>query len=747
MIDLFKKISIRSKLQIVLILVCLLSILVTGYIGYTSARKAINSSIYEGLTALRVRQADSIEAYYDRIQQEVLSLSESPIVVDAFLAFKPAFEKLNEQSLTAPQLKKLREFYKDEVFPRLGNTNEVKPLVDTYLPQSNAGRYLQYEFIADNPFPLGSKYQLNNPGDGSDYSKAHALYNPKFKRIIQLFDYYDIFLIDGETGNVIYNVSKELDFSTNLRNGIYAYTNLGNAFKQVLKSRDPNFTTAVDFETYRPSYDRPAAFIATTIFDGTRFLGSLVFQISIDRINQNMTVDGKWREVGLQETGESILVGRDYTLRSEPREFIENPEQYLESLHDIGVMEDTIAKIRHSRTPILFQTMEHPLVEKALNGKEGTERSQDLSKKPILVSYQPVQLGPFNWALMTVMDEAEAFAPINHFARRLLITAAILLPTVALLSNWISGLFTRPIARLLSGTCSIAEGDTNVQVCITSKDELGKLGQSFNLMSQKLYEKDICLQKQLAENEKLLLNVLPPIAVERMQRGERDFADNYTDVTIIYADIGGFPSLCSRFTPQASVKLLNQLIGAFDEMAETYGIDKLKTVGTSYVAVSGLSNPRIDHAKQAVDFSIAMFKTIERYRQANLTNLTDLTDLTLDIGIHSGEVVGGIIGKTKFIYEIWGCTMQIVHGIHSSPERNLIQVTEPVFLALQKTYSFVSLKPISVKGIGEIPIWSVEIPDNFTTKVKPSRQITEVVNYTWDHENETENDSDDDSDD
>ena len=147
-------------------------------------------------------------------------------------------------------------------------------------------------------------------------------------------------------------------------------------------------------------------------------------------------------------------------------------------------------------------------------------------------------------------------------------------------------------------------------------------------------EKEICLQEQLAKNAKLLLNVLPPIAVERMQRGERDFADNYTDVTIIYADIGGFPSVGSRFTPQASAKLLNQVIGAFDEMAETYGIDKLKTFGTSYFAVSGLSNPRIDHAKQAVDLSIAMFKTIERFRQANLTNLTDLTDLSLDIGIH-----------------------------------------------------------------------------------------------------------------
>ncbi|MGK7930403.1 MAG: adenylate/guanylate cyclase domain-containing protein [Microcystaceae cyanobacterium] len=732
MINFLKKTSIRSKLQTILILVCLISILITGYIGYTSAREALNASIYEGLTALRVRQANSIEAYYDRVQQEVLNLSESPVVVEAFRAFKPAFQQLNEQTITPAQLDKLRDFYEEEAFPRLGNTSEAKPLVDTYLPQSNAGRYLQYEFIADNPFPLGSKYQLNNSGDGSDYSKAHALYNPRFKRIVQLFDYYDIFLIDGETGNVIYNVSKELDFGTNLRTGIYADSNLGNAFKQVLKSRDPNFTTAVDFETYRPSYDRPAAFIATTIFDGTQFLGSLIFQISIDRINQNMTVDGQWREVGLQETGESILVGRDYTLRSEPRDYIENPDKYFQYLRSIGVTEETIDKINHSRTPILFQKVEHPLVEKALNGQEGTERSQDLDKKPILASYQPVQVGPFSWALVTVMDEAEAFAPINRFARRLLVTAAILLPTVALLSNWLSGLFTRPIARLVLGTQSIAEGETDVQVNITSKDELGELGQSFNLMSQKLHEKETRLQEQLKENEKLLLNVLPPAAVKRVQQGERDFADSYTDLTLIYAEIEGFTELADTITPEESVQLLNQLIGAFDETAETYGIDKLKTIGTAYVAVSGLSTPRIDHGKQAVDFAIAMLKTIQRFSQANQINLT------LDIGIHSGEVVGGIVGKSKFIYEVWGSTMQIVHAIHSSPERDVIQVTEPVFLALQKTYSFVSLTPIMVKGIGAIPIWSLEIPDDFTEKVKSPRQQANVVDVSLDDNDEAE---------
>lgn len=707
-----KKASIRSKLQAILLLVCLLSILITGYVGYASARKALNSSIYEGLTALRVRQANEIESYYARVQQEVLSFSESPVVVDAFRAFKPAFQKLESQALNPTQLNDLKDVYIKQIFPKLGNTQDAASVVDSYLPQENAGRYLQYQYLAKNPFPIRSKYQLNDAKDGSDYSKAHAIFHPRFKRIIQLFDYYDIFLIDGATGNIIYNVSKEIDFATNLKTGNYSDTNLGNAFKEVLKSKDPNFTTAVDFEIYRPSYDSPAAFIATTIFDGTEFLGSLVFQISIDRINQNMTVNGKWREVGLQETGQSFLVGRDYTLRSEPRTYIENPDLFFERLRKRGTSQETIDKIYRTGTPILFAEMKHPLVEKALNGKSGTETSKDNTGKGWLVSYQPVQLGPFSWALATTMDEVEAFKPIHDFTRRLLITAAILLPAVALLSNWLSGLFTRPIARLVEGTRRIAGGETDVKVNITSQDELGELGQSFNQMSHSLHAKEQNLQEKLEENERLLLNILPPGAVKRMQEGEREFADTYKNVTLIYAEVEGFSELAATVDPEESVKLLNELMGAFDETAETYGIEKLKTIGTDYIAVCGLSIPRVDHAKRAVDFSIALLKTVQRFRTTHNTNVT------LDIGVHSGEVVGGIVGKSKFIYELWGNTMKIVHSIHSSPDVDVIQVTEPVVNSLDQIYQFKPLDPIMVKRIGLISIWELKLPEASTVTVK-----------------------------
>jgi class 3 adenylate cyclase len=279
----------------------------------------------------------------------------------------------------------------------------------------------------------------------------------------------------------------------------------------------------------------------------------------------------------------------------------------------------------------------------------------------------------------------------------------------------LSGLFTRPIGRLLAATKRIAAGDLDVQVDVNSKDELGELGRSFNEMSRSLKEKEQNLQLKVQENEDLLLNVLPPSAVKQFQDGDRSFADVYADVTLIYAEIEGFSDLVSKTDVSQSLQKLNELMGAFDEAAEYYGIEKLKTVGTAYIAVCGLSIPRVDHAKRSVDFAIAMLKTIQTFSASQASHVT------LDIGIHSGGIVGGIVGKSKFIYELWGDTMKVVHAIHSSPEEDVIQVTEPVLQALDKVYQFKSVPSVFVKGLGEIPVWELDLSSSATT-THPDRE-------------------------
>ncbi len=705
--DIFNFLNIRSKLQMILLLTSLISILLTGTIGYLSARQALNKSIYDGLTALRVKQAGEVEHYFELTQTEVLSLSEFPVIIEAFKAFQASYNQLQDKELSRDQGQKLKQFYENDVSSTLDLSPEELSSLDSYIPQDKAGKYLQSYYIATNPYPVAQKAQLDQAKDGSNYSQIHAKFHERFRRLTELYGYDDIYLIDGQSGNVIYTVNKEIDFGTNVKDGHFAGTNLAEAFNQVVKSKDPNFSTMVDFKSYEPSAGRPAAFIATTVFDGEKFLGALVFQLSSDRLNKLMTVNEKWRDVGLGMTGESFVVGSDYKIRSEPRIYLENPDQYFNFLRAQGASKQEIDEIWRVKSPILQQKIQTPAVLKALEGKSGTELLTDYRGVDVLSSYQPLSLGknlkqPLKWALVTKMDEKEAFAPIQDLARRFLITGAILLPLVAILSNWIANFFTRPISKLLEGTQRITEGITDIKVDVTSKDEFGELAASFNDMARNLHNKELTIKEQLEENERLLLNILPPSAVERVKGGERDFADSYVNVSLLYAEIEGFSDLLSEVTPEESVSLLNELIGGFDQSSENFAVEKLKTVGTSYLAACGLYVPRVDYAKRIVDFAVEMIEITQRFNKAHNANLS------LDIGIHSGSVTGGIVGKSKFIYELWGDSLKIAYAIHSSPDDDVIQVTEPIYEALDNIYAFKKMEDKLVKGIGNIAIWQVD---------------------------------------
>ncbi len=700
LISVFTLISIRSKLEAMILLACLLVILLTGYVSYISAKQALEEGIYNKLTLLRTRQASALNAFSDRIESEIQILSDSNLLINSFKAFKTAYKKLNSQSITPEQKQKLKEFYQKEVFPNLKLGPQGDPIIETYIPSSLAGQYLQFHYLASNPNPINASEELDRATDGSEYSKVHGQVHPNIRRIVKEYGSYDnIIIIDGETGDIIYNVSKEIDLGTNLKQGVYSHTNLAKAFNEALKVKNPHYIVMVDFENYRPNYDRPAAFVATNIFDGNKFLGVLVFEISPESINRVMTVNQEWQKVGLGNTGESFLIGPDSYLRSEFRLLLENSEQYFKSLRQAGYSQTTIKRIRDTGTPILQQKIKSQVVEKVLKGQQGTQLTRDYLGMRILSSYQPLEFLNLDWALIAEIDEAEAFKSIHQLNRRLLITAAIVLPLITLIANWFSRIFTRPIELLVQGTKRLAKGETNVEVKIDSRDEFGQLANSFNIMAQNLYEKEQNLQEKLQENENLLLNILPPSAVKRVQAGNMDFADRYASVSLLYAAVDGLTDLAAQVPPHESVQLLNELIRAFDETAENYGIEKLRTVGTNYIAVSGLSIPRVDHAKRCVDFAIALLKVVQNFSQKY--NF----ELTLGIGVHSGSVVGGIVGKSKFIYELWGETMKITDAIHVSSEPNAIHITEPVYHALENIYHFKQIDDVLVKGIGKVPVW------------------------------------------
>lgn len=204
------------------------------------------------------------------------------------------------------------------------------------------------------------------------------------------------------------------------------------------------------------------------------------------------------------------------------------------------------------------------------------------------------------------------------------------------------------------------------------------------------------LQLEQEKSEKLLLNILPPPIAARLKQGARTIADSFPEATILFADIVGFTQLCANSSASALVEQLNDIFLAFDILAELYGVEKIKTIGDAYMLVGGLPTPRPDHAEAVADMAIDMFDAIRRL------NVQNASDFRIRVGIHSGPVVAGIIGKHKFNYDLWGDSVNIASRMEALSEPGQIQVSESSYLLLKDRFNFAERGEIDVKGKGKM---------------------------------------------
>lgn len=211
------------------------------------------------------------------------------------------------------------------------------------------------------------------------------------------------------------------------------------------------------------------------------------------------------------------------------------------------------------------------------------------------------------------------------------------------------------------------------------------------------------IQAERERSEHLLLNILPATVAERLKRGEA-VADYFEQVSILFADIAGFTRFSAGKTPEAVVRILNQVFSAFDELTEKYALEKIKTIGDAYMVASGLPVPRADHLEALAEMALDMQAAMERVRQAAHV------DLQLRIGINSGPVVAGIIGFKKFTYDLWGDTINVASRMETAGVAGRIQVSERVYAALKDKYRFEERGRIEIRGKGEMLVYFLEPP-------------------------------------
>ncbi len=458
--------TLRKKLLVAFLVSGLVPLLASGLITQRMSSAALQDAANSKLVAIKETKRSQITSYLQTIRDQVITLSASPQTVAAMKAFDSAFHKefgirrLNDEEFNRFETE-LRTYYEQEFGRVYRESNDREADIDALFPKERLEIFRQYKYIAGNPNPLGEKDLLNmSETNKSPYDFEHREYHPYFRQYLHKFGYYDIFLVDANTGHIVYSVFKELDYGTSLKTGPYANTNFARAYQRALGLGDRDAVVLEDFETYTPSYEAAASFIASPVFEEDKLVGVLVFQMPVQRINNIMSATD-----GLGETGETYLVGPDNLMRSQARYIDEST---------IGVRE-----------------VNSETVVKALAGQNGAQMIADSDGNSILSSYAPLEVLGLNWAVMAEVNADEALAAIDSF-NQAIVAVLIVATLVVLLITWymvrgVQQQLGADPSDILTITGSIAAGDLDTEVNVDREQAVGVLS-SLLLMRRNLRE-------------------------------------------------------------------------------------------------------------------------------------------------------------------------------------------------------------------------------------------------------------------
>lgn len=266
------------------------------------------------------------------------------MVVDAMDKFNFAFSQVEQQTVSDDTIGLKNKLTQRYIHQQQNTPGAPSDALDRWIPKGKASQILQKLYIVDNPHPIGEKHKLDASSDRTMYSQTHQQYHNPFRQFLEEFGYYDMFLVDADTGFIVYSVFKEVDFATNLKSGPYKDTGIGRVFQKALATNSPDAVVVEDFSPYEPSYKASASFMASPIYDMGEITGVLIFQAPVDRINDVMTSGNNWKGVGLGDSGEVYLVGQDFKMRNNLRFLIESPDEYFKFIKNLGVAPSSIKK-------------------------------------------------------------------------------------------------------------------------------------------------------------------------------------------------------------------------------------------------------------------------------------------------------------------------------------------------------------------------------------------------------------------
>jgi class 3 adenylate cyclase len=684
--------------MVMLLIFSIMSVTVVGVIGFQSGRNALRISASERLIELRQSQIRAVDALFRELSNSLIIHTRGYTAVEAMEAFTAGFDQLADATISPAQQQALVSYYQNDLVEPTIKTTGEKLDVNALLPSTNAQKYLQAHYTA----PFGSRTESTRPadaGDGSAWSAADARFNEFFTSIVSNFEYRDALLLDLR-GNVVYSVAKGAELGTNILTGPYRESKLRDAYQKALGANAVDFVWITDFQPYQPHLGAPTAWLVSPVGTEGKISGVMALPLPTKQINRIMTANRQWLAAGLGTATESYLAGPDSLMRSDSRLLIEDPKEYRRQAIASGTPPDVVDRAIHLDSTILVQPVNTAGLRAAQRGGTGIVTATDYSGNKELEAYAPLNIpnSDLHWSILATRDFSEAFARIATFTKTLVLAVAGIIFVICVATTLLAQVFVRPLRRLESGAQRIGAGDYNVMIPVTSRDEIGDLTNAFNGMSRNLEIKEQLLTEQRRENDRLLLSLMPESVVQRYRQGESHISQEHHNVTVIFAEILGLDDISDHVSGGELVSMIDELVRQFDSAAESAGVEPIRTLHSGYLASCGLTTPRLDNVHRTVDFALELQHIIDRYN--NQTGYR----LSLRAGVHTGNVVSGLVGRSSIVYDMWGAAVSLAYQMRSGSPEPGVYVTEQVYEVMRDSRQFSPAGTIVVGG-AEQPIW------------------------------------------
>jgi methyl-accepting chemotaxis protein len=486
---------IGKKLILNTVLIVLFSVISTsvilGWATYRLTKSIVEDQIKNQLTVVRDIKKDEIETYFSLLRDQVASIANDRIVAEAAEQLKKAFFAYpTEIQLVGSEIsvkkEKINEYYTSLANAYQKKTGYAKTAenLQNIFEQETPYSGLKYSYVMDNPNPLGQKFLMDSASFPVSYNQAHRKYHIRFLDFLETFKIEDVYFIDPESGFIFYSVEKNIDFGINLKEAKEALPGLYKAFIGANNQQNKKAVIG-DFTGYTPALGNERAFISAPIFDEDQKVAILVFQLSIDRINDIMTNKTHWKKEGLGDTGETYLVGEDFRLRSMSRFFFEDPDKYLEKMKMLNLSPALIQEMHLKNSSIGIQPVLTEGSKQAHNGKTGFLIFNDYRNIPVLSAFAPLNIPNLDWIILSEVDVSEAFLPVKQLFDRLIASTISIAVALSLIGVWFGGKLSQrisqPIQRFSKLITTIGNDlDLTKRISVKTNDELSDMAKALN---------------------------------------------------------------------------------------------------------------------------------------------------------------------------------------------------------------------------------------------------------------------------